>query len=245
MIGNDGLILLDGKLGPTNADKRLTLPSGGRLYINNDNNTESLGIKANVIEVIDSGGVDYPENDLTFKFTGNNSANLLILNHEGSPLTNTANYAPHKIANDAFIIAPYAQLNGDFKLQGFICFSDGTTLKTSSGIAVATNLANSGIALGNSGIALANSGISLVYSSTVEGFMPSGLQAPASFGLKTSGLLIIKDSNWANSGSVFVVNRDATSVIHSGAYVIATRINNEYKPIWISAADTSCLCCNN
>jgi hypothetical protein len=237
LIGNNGLILLDGKLGPTNADKRLTLPSGGRLYINNANDTDSLCLKANVIEVIDSGGNNYPDNTLTFKFSGNNSADLFTLSHNASPLINTASYDG--------LSRPYAQLNGDLRLQGFVRFSDGTSLNTSSGILHATNLANSGIALGNSGIALGNSGIALVYSSTIEGFMPSGLQAPASFGLKTSGLLIIKDSNWANSGSVFVINRDATSVIHSGAYVIASRINNEYKPIWISAADTSCLCCNN
>lgn len=251
LVGHNNLLLLDGKLGPTNADKRLTLPSGGRLYINNVNDTESLCLKANVIEVIDSGGSNYPDNTLTFKFSANNSFDLLSLNHNAASLSNTPIYTI--INNNPFIGSiisqviprPYAQLEGDLRLKGVLCFSDGTTLSTSSGIPHSIRLANSGIALGNSGIALGNSGIALVHSSTVEGFMPNGLQAPASFGLKTSGLLIIKNSNWADSGSVFVVNRDATSVIHSGAYVIATRINNEYKPIWISAADTSCLCCNN
>jgi hypothetical protein len=237
LIGNNGLILLDGKLGPTNADKRLTLPSGGRLYLNNANNSDSLCLRANVIEVIDSGGNNYPDNVLTFKFSGNNSADLFTLSHNASPLINTVSYDGSS--------RPYAQLNGDLRLQGFVRFSDGTSLNTSSGILHATNLANSGIALGNSGIALGNSGIALVNSSTIEGFMPSGLLAPASFGLKTSGLLIIKDSNWADSGSVFVINRDATSVIHSGAYVIASRINNEYKPIWVSSSDTACVCCNS
>jgi hypothetical protein len=262
LIGNNRLILLDGKLGPTNADKRLTLPSGGRLYLNNANDSDSLCLRANVIEVIDSGGNNYPDNTLTFKFSGNDSFDLLSLNHNAPSLLNTPTYTNINGLENAgagyfnflgslgswfqvLTPRPYAQLNGDLRLQGAICFSDGTVLGTSNGIAESFALANSGISLGNSGIALGNSGITLVHSSTIEGFMPSGLQAPASFGLKTSGLLIIKDSNWADSGSVFVVNRDATSVIHSGAYVIASRINNEYKPIWISAADTSCLCCNN
>lgn len=262
LIGNNGLILLDGKLGPTNADKRLTLPSGGRLYINNVNDTESLCLKTNVIEVIDSGGSNYPENSLTFKFSANNSADLMILNHNSDNANTYASVwgGPTVIVGGSYVdnywfpdtgllgdvdAKPYAQLNGNLKLKGNIQFSDGTYLGSTKPIKTNTSLANSGIALGNSGIAIGNSGIALVHSSTIEGFMPNGLQAPASFGLKTSGLLIIKDSNWADSGSVFVINRDATSVIHSGAYVIASRINNEYKPTWISAADTSCLCCNN
>jgi hypothetical protein len=244
LVGNNGLILLDGKLGPTNADKRLTLPSGGRLYINNANDTDSLCIKANSIEVIDSGGNNYPDNTLTFKFIANNSFDLLSLNHNAPSLLNTPTY--NIINNNPFIGSiipqvvprPYVQLNGDLKLRGVICFSDGTNLGTSSGIPVAIGLANSGIALGNSGIAKINS-------TFIEGFMPSGLQAPANSSSKTSGILTLKNSNWADSGSVYVMNRDMTSVIHSGAYVIAARVNDEYKPIWVSASDTACVCCNH
>jgi|LakMenE18May11ns_1017448.scaffolds.fasta_scaffold9950761_2 hypothetical protein len=271
LVGNNGLVLLDGKLGPTNSDKRLTLPSGGRLYINNANDTDSLCLKSNVIEIIDSGGNNYPDNTLTFRFIGNNSADLLILSHDslgpsdyiatwGYPKTfNNLNYyndeywfptvglsgevTPNAISNKE--PKPYSQLNGNFKLKGNIQFGDGTYLGSSKPIIKNTLLANSGIALGNSGISLANSGISRINSAIIEGFMPDGLQAPANASTKTSGILILKDSNWANSGDIFVINRDTTSVIHSGAYVIAARINNEYKPIWISASSTPCTCCNN
>jgi hypothetical protein len=237
LVGNNGLILLDGKLGPTNSDKRLILPSGGRLYINNSNDSDSLCLKANVIEVIDSGGNNYPDNTLTFKFSANNSADLFTLSHNAAPLTNTASYDG--------LSRPYGQLNGDLRLQGFVRFSDGTSLNTSSGITHATNLANSGIALGNSGIALANSGIAKINSTFIEGFMPNGLQAPANSSSKTSGILISKDANWINTGNIYITNRDTTSVIHSGAYVIAARVNDEYKPIWVSASDTACVCCNH
>lgn len=246
IVGNNGLILLDGKLGPTNADKRLTLPSGGRLYINNANDTDSLCLKSNSIEVIDNGGNNYPDNTLIFKFIANNSFDLLSLNHNAQALSHNSTY--NTINDNSFVgrivssadSRPYAELNGDLKLKGFVCFSDGTVLGTSSGIPVAIRLANSGIALGNSGIALANR----IDSAFIEGFMPNGLTAPANFSSKTSGILVLKDSNWANSTSVYVINRDMTSVIHSGAYVIATRVNNEYKPIWISAnSDEACNCC--
>lgn len=237
LVGNNGLILLDGKLGPTNTDKRLTLPSGGRLYINNANDSDSLCLKANVIEVIDSGGNNYPDNTLSFKFSGNNSSDLLVLNHSVQPLSNTPTYDGSS--------APYAQLNGDFRLQGSIRFADGTSLNTTSGITNATTLAQSGIALGNSGIALANSGTVQLNSTFIEGYMPNGLKAPATASVKTSGILVLKDSNWADSGNVYVINRDTTSVIQSGAYVIAARVNNEYKPIWVSAESTDCSCCNH
>jgi hypothetical protein len=230
-----------------------------------------LCLKSNVIEIIDSGGNNYPDNTLTFRFIGNNSADLLILSHDslgpsdyiatwGYPKTfNNLNYyndeywfptvglsgevTPNAISNKE--PKPYSQLNGNFKLKGNIQFGDGTYLGSSKPIIKNTLLANSGIALGNSGISLANSGISRINSAIIEGFMPDGLQAPANASTKTSGILILKDSNWANSGDIFVINRDTTSVIHSGAYVIAARINNEYKPIWISASSTPCTCCNN
>lgn len=237
LVGNNGLVLLDGKLGPTNADKRLTLPSGGRIYINNANDTDSLCLKANSIEVIDSGGNDYPDNILTFKFIGNNSADLFLLSHVAPPIT-----YPTSFSNSN---RPYAQINGDLRLKGAIGFGDGTLLETSSGIPYARDLANSGVNLANSGIALANSGIAKINSAFIEGYMPNGLQAPVNSSSKTSGILILKNSNWTDAGNVFVVNRDTTSIIHSGAYVIAARVNDEYKPIWVSASDTACVCCNH
>ena len=63
--------------------------------------------------------------------------------------------------------------------------------------------------------------------------MPTGLALPA-LNQKTSGIMTVKDNAWANAASVYVINRDHTCVIHPGAYVIAAKINNEYRPIWIS-----------
>jgi hypothetical protein len=143
------------------------------------------------------------------------------------------------------IATPYAELNGDLRLRGYLLFSDRTTLTSASGITHATLLADSGVHLGNSGIAIANSGINLTNSMFIEGYMPNGMSAAPNLSTKTSGILIPKDINWANSGTIFIMNRDTTSVIHSGAYVIAARVNDEYKPIWVSASDTACVCCNH
>ena len=256
---NENTILLEGKLGPTNNDKMLVLPSGGKLYIHNNDNTESLSIRPNIIEVIDSGGSDFPENELLFKFTGNKSANLLTLNHVAS----SSVYSP-SWSHPSYIIGnfggldyynnfwfptsglltdltpkPYAQLNGNLRLNGNIQFADGTYLGSTKQISINTDLANSGISLGNSGISIGNSGIQRLNSLFIEGFVQSNIPAPSA-GQKTSGIMILKDQFWADSGLIFVTNRDSTSVIHSGAYVVAAKINNEYRPIWISAADTFC-----
>lgn len=267
LIGSrENIVLLEGKLGPTNNDKMLALPSGGKLFIHNNNNTESLCLKANTIEVIDSGGTNYPENELVFKFIGNNSSNLFILNHVADPITGYSSswntpaaisYGGSTIYTDSFWFPatglfsslspkPYAQLNGNLRIQGNIQFSDGTYLGSTKYIKDNNTLANSGISLGNSGIAIGNSGIRQINQIFIEGFMPTGLPAPIA-GQKTSGIMIPKDNMWANSGTLFVTNRDSTSVIHAGAYVIAAKINGEYKPIWVSSntGDNPCSCCNS
>ena len=234
LLGLNNNLLFNGTLGPSDNDKKLVMPNNGRLYLNNINNSESLCLRNNTIEVIDSGGSNYPENTLSFKFSGNNSADLLVLDHSKDPMTNNVNYySPPNPSG-----RPFAQVNGDLRIRGSIRFSDGTSLETSSGIKYATDIAQSGLSI-------AQSGISRLDALFIEGYMPNGLAAPATDGIKTSGVMVTKDQNWNNTINVFIHNRDITNVIHSGAYVIATRINNEYRPIWVSSSDTTCICCNN
>jgi hypothetical protein len=254
----ENIVLLEGKLGPTNNDKRLILPSGGKLYINNNDNTEGLCIKSNVIEIIDSGGSDYPENTLTFTFIGNKSSNLLTLDHNAASSVYAGDWRYPTIItnsnvkyNDYFWFPtsgqlsdlppqPYARLNGNLQIKGNIQFADGTYIGSTKPIQTNTLLANSGIDLGNSGIKIAKN----IETLFIEGFMPTGLPAP-SIGQKTSGIMIPKDYLWADSGVIFITNRDTSLVVQTGAYVIAAQVNSEYKPIWISSEDTSCSCCNS
>jgi hypothetical protein len=216
---NDKVILLHGTLGPNNVDKKLVMPSGGRIYFNNNNDTESLGIRNNIIEVMDSGGSNYPENELLFKFTGNNSVDLFKLNHDADPLSNTATYS----STDR----PFAELNGDLKLRGNISFSDNTSLGSADFLTDITELQNN------------------LTSLIVEGYATSDIAPPSSASSPTSGQIRLKNSNWEDGDLVTIKNRDTTCVIKNNDYVIAIKVNNEYRPIWINAVDTLGSCCVN
>jgi hypothetical protein len=231
---SNSLVLLHGILGPSTANKQLTMPSGGKLYIKDDTNTDSLCLKTNTIQVIDGGGNNYPDNTLVFNFSGNNSADLLKLNHAANPINITPNYFSPSPAR------PYAELKGDIKLLGAVRFSDSTSLD-SANFLTDIDVLESGLQIANSGIDTLASGLA---SMTIEGYAASTINAPSNSQYPTSGLLQIKDRDWNTIDSKFIVNRDITSVIHSGAYVVAMRVNNEYRPVWISAADTSCECCH-
>jgi hypothetical protein len=224
-------ILLLGKSGPSNSDKRLEMPSGGQFSINNVTNSEAILFKPNFIEVIDRGGSTYPDNTLTFKFSGSSSADLLVLSHDANPMSNSAVYQAPTTTR------PFAQLNGDIKLRGAIRFSDTTSLDSASFLNNISVL-ESGMVVANSGIQNLNTRLNEF---TVEGYVPNEIPAPANINSPTSGNFILKDGAWNTTRTVFLSNRDTSSRIQSGAYVIAIYVNGQYRPIWVSAA--TCDCC--
>lgn len=232
---SSGVILLHGVLGPNNSNKQLTMPSGGKLFINDNTDAESLSLRTNFIDVIDYGGSDYPENTLSFRFAGNSTATLLKLDHSSQPLSNSPNY---------FIpspLRPYAELNGDLRLRGHIRFSDTTSLGSASFLNN-INVLESGLSVANSGINTLSSTLS---SLVVEGLVPQEIKPAISHNVPSTGTLTIKNKAWNTTANVTLYNRDITSTIHAGAYVVAIKVNDEYKPIWISANDTACQCCQH
>lgn len=234
LIGaSNSSVLLQGTLGPTNADKQLTLPSGGRLNIRDNTNTDGLSLRTGFIEVTDGGGNNYPDNTLSFRFSGNNSADLLILNHNSGPLNNIPSYAGTN--------RPFAQFNSDIRTQGFLRFSDGTSVNSASFLNDVSVL-QSGVSVLNSNMSSVNS---ILSSLLVEGYVSNEIKAPNSSQDPITGSMTTKTTNWQNGQTVTLTNRDTTSNIHAGAYVIAIRINNEYRPIWINNRDGSGACCIN
>jgi hypothetical protein len=206
------------------------MPSGGHLRVYNSNNSEAIGIRNNVIEVLDYGGSDYPENELYFAFTGNKTKNILKLNHNAEPITTVPTYFQPNTS------VPYAELSADFRILGAIRFSDNTSLSSASQIT--TNKNN--IEVLTSGINNLSQGLS---SLLVEGYCPLKISAPINAANPTVGSLVIKNSVWADAGSVTLVNRDLNLNIPQGAYVIALKINNEYRPLWINSQEDCNVCC--
>jgi len=230
------LPLLHGIMGPNTFDKHLMMPSGGKFSINDTANVDQLTFTTNNIEVVDRGGNQYPDNVLAFKFTGSSTTNTLLeLKHSVPPLNIEPTYST------ASSNRPYLELKGDLRLLGSTRFSDGTSLSSSTFLNDIQVL-SSGLTVTNSGLNSTNNALS---SLTLEGYTPNIIASPASPNLPTTGNLVIKNNLWETIGTQNIINRDPTLVIHSGAYVIAMKINNEYRPIWVSAKDISCKCCDN
>ena len=188
------------------------------MSIENSDITESLVLQNNVIEVVDNGGDDYPQNQLTFKFTGNNTADLFVLKHSGVPLSNTTTY---EFADSGI---PYAELKGDLRLQNALRFSDNTSLSSFKEIAFA-----SGLAIQNS-----NALSSLV----IEGIAQQNISI-GSFNTASSGIIRTRGGS-----DVYVYNRDQFLQINANDFVIAIKIDQEYRPLWVSSESTACQCCN-
>lgn len=225
ILGNGNQVLFDGTLGPSNINKRLTMPSGGKLFLDGDDGYNSLGLRNGVIEVVDKQGNDYPEQDLRFRFSGNDYNDLVVLQSSGTPYDNTPVYSGGT--------GPSVTINGDIKLRHALCFSDATSVDSASFLTDITNINNSGIATRD-----------LVTSMFVEGYALNTIEPPTSANSPTNGLLQIKNNSWTDNGTIQLVNRDTYLKISKNDYVIAVRINNQYRPIWVSSEATACECCN-
>jgi len=206
---DDDHILLKGILGPNNENKKLQLPNNGLLEINNSTNSESLKINSNSIEVLDIGGSNYPDYSFKFNFSGNFSKTLLELNHEDPAMTNPTSYVE--------VDGPFAELSGNLKLKGGICFSDGSFMNSSDSNKI-QDLESTQSDINSS-----------LQSLVIEGSCTSTISRPESVNMPTYGSIMDLE------GSLITVhNRDPNLTIKNGDYVVAIRIGSEYRPIWVS-----------
>ena len=230
VVGNGSLVLLEGRIGPTEAQKFLSIPRGGNFTIYDATNANATIIKAKEIELYDDSGNDYPNNPLVFSFRGVRTAELLLLNHASNSMTNTASYQSPASPR------PHAELRGDLRLRGAVRFSDTTSLDSANFLEDIDEI--------KSYTSTLQSTITTLNNSFVEGYTASPIPAPTAPNSPTQGVLQVRNKNWVVTGEVILTNRDTTSNIHQGAYVIAIKINDEYRPLWISAKDPACECCN-
>ena len=210
---NDNLVLLSGVLGPSNNDKHLYMPVGGRFSTQNTNNDNALSIYANNIEVVNTTGSEYADNQLTFSFTADATNDLFVLDHSNPPLSTTPLYTGSS--------GPFAELKGDLRLLGSLNFSDGTSINSYSDVV--------GLLSSVTQIFGSISGINhLLDTLIVEGTSLQRIGPAADINTPSSGIINVR-----NGSNIVVVNRDKYTDIREDEYIIAIKIGQEYRPIWI------------
>lgn len=236
MLGYQNKVLMSGQLN----NQSITMPNGTLMIDNNIG--ESLKLKSNLIEVVDRGGSDYPDSRLIFKFTGNSSSDMLILNHNSGPInkTNVSYQVPSPPR-------PRAELNADLRMLGAIRFSDSTSLESASFLTnistLTTGLSATNASLNNN-ISNFNTLRSEYDALIVEGYAQENILAPSNSTNATTGRIRLKvkiNGAWqdkptslGDNGSITIHNRDTRLQINRQDYVIAIKVNGEYRPLWVS-----------
>jgi len=80
------------------------------------------------------------------------------------------------------------------------------------------------------------SGVSGVIGNIIEGFLMEAIPCPDAYQSPTSGILKTKGANFIDDLNVPIVNRDHSMSIGSGAFVVAARVNGEFRPISVSCS---------
>ena len=210
---NDENLLLKGILGPNATDKKLSMPDG-HLSVENSTGVESLNLKVNKVEVSDTGGSDHPDKHLSFTFTGTESHDLLLLDHSADEMSRLPSYT------DPNPLRPFAELKGDLKLLGAIRFADGSSMTGADDLNEVARLSN------------------LLNNFIVEGNALTDIDPASQYASPSRGFIVTATGN-----NFEIFNRDKYSKIKKNDFVIAIKINSEYRPIWISNESASCTCC--
>ena len=74
----------------------------------------------------------------------------------------------------------------------------------------------------------------------LEGRMMQAVPAPLTPSLPTSGRLSVRNSSFNEIGIEWIVNKDSTLSIPSGAFVVVNKINGTYRPVWVSCSGVCC-----
>ena len=208
---SDTNLLFEAKLGPSTNQKHLYMPDG-KITLYGPDKGESLHISNNTIRLEDHGGSDTPENELVFKFKGNETNDLVVMNHSYPPMDNNTFYRNN--------LRPWMELMGDLKLRGGICFADGSFIS-------GTNELNK--------IPIIEQKIEDIF---VEGHALEDIPEAINIEDPSIGILKLRDGR-----QLLITNRDKYLKIRTNDYVIAIKINSEYRPIWISNESSVCNCC--
>jgi hypothetical protein len=236
IVGSFNNYLFDGDI----VTKSVKMPSG-TLSFTNANNAFGLSLSHNTIEKINYlNSSPYVNESLEFKFKNSQTNTLMVLNHSQAPMSKVPVYSSTQ--------NPFVEVKGDIKLLGGVSFSDNTYLNSASFLQDISSLtttlttANSNISSLQSSVGTINNQLS---SLIIEGYALNDIPAPPNASsvrigklqlqIVVNGQLVNKTAqSLADITSVDIHNRDPRMPIDKGDYIIAIKIGNEYRPIWIS-----------
>lgn len=205
-------LLFKATIGPNASDKHLYMPEG---HITLENGSDGLHLTANTIEAKDSSGLDYPEDTLSIKMSGNESADVVKISHKDAPAFDVVHtyhtFSPKR---------PSMEVLGDVRVKGGVCFRDGSFLESAFEIQKIESLERKLDGIFVEGVALEDIGLA------------NGIESP------TQGVMRLR-----NQSQVLLTNRDQYSAIKKDDYIIAIKMGEEYRPIWISNSSSVCTCC--
>ena len=221
--------------------KDITMPDGS-LAFKNTSLQRGIKVSNSSIEKVDYiGALSYPTHSIDFKFTSSSTATLMTLNHASDPMSRTPTYS----SSDN----PFVEIKGDIKLLGGVSFSDNTYVDTASFLTDIDNL-ESRMNTAESDIDTAESNISTLTSRLdnliIECVAINDIPAPVNDRVATTGSARIKIVNESSElvdktseslgdpSTITIHNRDPRMPIDAGDYVLVIKVNNEYRPVWIS-----------
>jgi hypothetical protein len=236
IIGSFNNYLFDGDM----TSKLVTMPSG-TLSFTNSSNVLGLAFNHNKIEKVNYlNNNNYVSESLEFTFKNTQTNTLMVLNHSKPPIIKVPVYSSTQ--------NPFVEIKGDVKLLGGVSFSDNTYLDSASflqnisSLTTTLNTANSNITNLQSSVGTINNQLS---SLTIEGYAINDIPAPPNASsvrigklqlqVVINGQLVNKTAqNLSDVTTVDIHNRDTRMPIDKGDYIVAIKIGNEYRPIWIS-----------
>lgn len=188
------------------------------------------------------------EGSITYTPHATNTENQdFDLKVKGSPVLNLSqgvdsSFANKTFADDASLLkGNAARVHGNVKVDGSLMFGDGSAGISSSSFLGDISTLQSNVSSNNAKIETEKSRIDAINSDIsalfVEGYTKNGAVPPEDANNPTTCTMTTRvksGSSWTTSTDIVLTNRDKFLRISKNDYVVAVRINGEYRPLFVS-----------
>ena len=165
---------------------------------------------------------------------------------KGSPILNlsrgSTSFANRTFADDTSLVKAHAtRVHGNVKVDGSLMFGDGSAGISSSSFLGDISTLQSNVSSNNAKIATEKARIDNINADLsslfVEGYTKNGALPPDDATSPTTCVMstrIKSGSSWIAGQDITLTNRDKFLRISKNDYIVAVRINGEYRPLFVS-----------